>query len=77
MYDARTNLAGQVRGEVEAHLGDKVYETRIPRNIRLSESPSHGKPVILYDFGCAGSVSYRQLALEFVERVHDEAAARA
>ena len=69
MYDARTNLAGQVRGEVEAHLGDKVYQTRIPRNIRLSESPSHGKPALLYDFGCAGAVSYRELALEFVERM--------
>ncbi len=68
MYDSRTNLAGQVRGEVEEHLGDKVFETRIPRNIRLSESPSHGKPVILYDFACAGSVSYRQFALEFLER---------
>jgi len=69
MYDARTNLAGQVRSEVEAHLGSKVYRTRIPRNVRLSESPSHGKPVLLYDFGCAGAVSYRDLAVEFVERV--------
>jgi len=68
MYDSRTNLAGQVRGEVEEHLGDKVYRTRIPRNIRLSESPSHGKPVILYDFACAGAVSYRELAVEFLER---------
>ncbi|MBL4635310.1 MAG: ParA family protein [Kofleriaceae bacterium] len=68
MYDPRTNLAGQVKGEVETHLPDKVYQTLIPRNIRLSESPSHGKPVILYDFRCAGSKSYIKLAAEFVER---------
>ena len=68
MYDGRTNLAGQVRGEVEEHMGAKVYKTRIPRNVRLSESPSHGKPVLLYDFGCAGAKSYMELAREFVER---------
>ncbi|GAB4532439.1 MAG: AAA family ATPase [Haliangiales bacterium] len=69
MYDPRTNLAGQVRGEVVAHLGGKVFETAIPRNIRLSESPSHGKPVILYDFRCAGSKSYLALAEELLARL--------
>ena len=69
MYDPRTNLAGQVRGEVESHLPDKVFQTQIPRNVRLSESPSHGKPVLLYDFRCAGSKSYLKLAEEFVERM--------
>jgi chromosome partitioning protein len=76
MYDPRTNLAGQVKGEVEEHMPDKVYQTLIPRNVRLSESPSHGKPVLLYDFRCAGTRSYLQLAQEFVDRVgggHSEA----
>ena len=69
MYDPRTNLAGQVRGEVEEHLGDKVFRTLIPRNVRLSEAPSHGKPVILYDLRCAGCQSYLDLAKEFVARI--------
>jgi chromosome partitioning protein len=69
MYDPRTNLAGQVRGEVEEHLPDKVYRTLIPRNVRLSEAPSHGKPVLLYDLRCAGCQSYIELAREFVDRV--------
>ncbi len=68
MYDPRTRLAGQVREEVVAHLGSKVFDTSIPRNVRLSESPSHGKPVLLYDFRCAGSKSYRALAEEFLHR---------
>ncbi len=55
MYDPRTNLAGQVRGEVAEHLGGKVFDTSIPRNMRLSESPSHGKPVLLYDLRCVGA----------------------
>jgi chromosome partitioning protein len=75
MYDPRTNLAGQVRGEVEQHMPDKVYETLIPRNVRLSESPSHGKPVLLYDFRCAGSRSYLKLAQEFVDRTNTGVAA--
>jgi chromosome partitioning protein len=68
MYDPRTNLAGQVRGEVEEHLPDKVFRTLIPRNVRLSEAPSHGKPVLLYDLRCAGCQSYLELAREFVDR---------
>jgi chromosome partitioning protein len=66
MYDPRTNLAGQVRAEVEEHLPDKVFRTLIPRNVRLSEAPSHGKPVLLYDLRCPGSQSYLELAREFV-----------
>jgi chromosome partitioning protein len=68
MFDPRTNLAGQVRGEVEQYFGDKVFDTVIPRNIRLSESPSHGKPVLLYDFRCPGTKSYLALADEFLGR---------
>lgn len=75
MYDPRTNLAGMVKGEVETHLPNKVFETLIPRNVRLSESPSHGKPVLLYDFRCAGSKSYLKLAEEFVKRTTARAAA--
>lgn len=75
MYDPRTNLANQVKGEVEAHLQDKVFDTCIPRNVRLSEAPSHGKPVLLYDYRCAGSQKYLELAKEFVARLQTPAEA--
>ncbi len=68
MYDARTNLATQVRGEVAAYFGDKVFESTVPRNVRLSEAPSHGKPVLLYDLRCPGTKSYLALAEEFLAR---------
>jgi chromosome partitioning protein len=68
MYDPRTNLSTQVRDEVVGHFGDKVFGTLIPRNIRLSESPSHGKPVLLYDFRCPGTKSYLALADELLQR---------
>ncbi len=68
MYDARTRLSPDVVAEVKKHFGEKVYKTVIPRNIRLSEAPSFGKPVIQYDPHCAGSVAYRELAREMVER---------
>jgi chromosome partitioning protein len=68
MYDMRTNLSQQVVQEVVSHFGDKVYETLIPRSIRLSEAPSFGRPIILYDKHCAGSAAYRQLAREFLNR---------
>jgi chromosome partitioning protein len=68
MYDGRTNLAQQVVQQVVQHFGDKVFETMIPRSIRLSEAPSHGKPVILYDRHCTGAAAYRQLAREFLRR---------
>jgi chromosome partitioning protein len=68
MYDPRTNLTHQVTEEVKQHLGDKVFETVIPRNVRLSESPSFGKPILLYDRESRGCQSYLQLADEFVRR---------
>jgi chromosome partitioning protein len=68
MYDTRTNLSGQVQGEVRAHLGEKVFDTLIPRNVRLSESPSHGKPILLYDMRSPGCQSYLALAREFLGR---------
>ncbi len=69
MYDARTNLAGQVRGEVSEFFGDKVFETTVPRNVRLSEAPSHGKPVLLYDIRCPGTKSYLAVADEYLARM--------
>jgi chromosome partitioning protein len=71
MFDGRTNLAGQVRSEVEAHLGGKVFDTFIPRNVRLSESPSHGKPILLYDLRSLGCRSYLALARELLARLGD------
>ena len=68
MYDMRTNLAQQVVQEVTNHFGDKLYETLIPRSVRLSEAPSFGKPIILYDKHCTGAAAYRQLAREFLKR---------
>lgn len=68
MYDGRNNLANQVVEDVRAHMGEKVYETVIPRNVRVSEAPSYGKPAILYDLKCAGSQAYLQLASEVIRR---------
>jgi len=68
MYDGRNNLANQVVDDVRAHMGDKVYQTIIPRNVRVSEAPSYGKPAILYDLKCAGSQAYLQLASEVIRR---------
>ena len=68
MFDSRNNLSGQVVADVRAHMGDAVYETIIPRNVRVSEAPSHGKPVLLYDFKCAGSQAYLRLAAEIIQR---------
>ena len=68
MFDSRTNLANAVVNEVKTHFADKIYRTVIPRNIRLSEAPSHGKPVIWYDKYSRGAESYRALAAEFAER---------
>ena len=68
MFDARNNLSGQVVADVRAYMGDKVYETVIPRNVRLSEAPSHGKPALLYDLKCAGSQAYLKLASEVIQR---------
>ena len=68
MFDPRNSLAGQVAADVRAHMGDKVYDTVIPRNVRLSEAPSHGKPALLYDLRCAGSQAYLRLASEVIQR---------
>ena len=68
MYDARNNLAGQVVEDVRGFMGDKVYQTIIPRNVRVSEAPSHGKPVLLYDLKCVGSQAYLRLASEIIQR---------
>ncbi len=68
MFDGRTNLAIQVAQEVKRFFPGKVYATVIPRNIRLSEAPSHGKPITAYDRGCRGSEAYIQLAQEFLRK---------
>ncbi|MGQ7794401.1 ParA family protein [Faunimonas sp. B44] len=68
MFDGRNKLSGQVVDDVRAHMGDKVYKTVIPRNVRISEAPSHGKPAILYDLRCAGSQAYLKLASEIIQR---------
>ncbi len=69
MYDPRTNLSGQVRQEVSEFFGDKVFETMVPRNVRLSEAPSHGKPALLYDIRAAGTKSYLSVADEYLARM--------
>ena len=68
MYDGRNNLANQVVEDVRAHMGEKVYQTIIPRNVRVSEAPSYGKPAILYDLKCSGSQAYLQLASEVIRQ---------
>jgi chromosome partitioning protein len=68
MYDSRLNLSKQVADEVRAYFGDKVYETTIMRNVRLSESPSYGKPIILYDATSVGSQNYMALVSEVLTR---------
>jgi chromosome partitioning protein len=71
MYDERINLARQVAEEVRNHFGEKVYKTVIPRNVRLSEAPSFGKPIILYDIRSRGSEAYVSLAREFIQRAEN------
>lgn len=68
MYDERVNLARQVAEEVRVHFGEKVYKSIIPRNVRLGEAPSFGKPIILYDIRSRGSEAYVNLAKEFIQR---------
>jgi len=68
MYDARNNLSGQVVADVREFMGSKVYETVIPRNVRVSEAPSYGKPVLVYDLKCSGSEAYLRLATEIIQR---------
>lgn len=75
MYDKRNNLSDQVATEVRTYLGSKVYQTVIPRNVRLSEAPSFGLPAILYDHKCTGSEAYIMLAQELMQRERERAAA--
>jgi chromosome partitioning protein len=71
MMDRRANLCRQVEREVREHFGDRVFEVAIPRNVRLSEAPSHGKPILLYDIHSKGAKSYLRLAEELLERGDD------
>jgi chromosome partitioning protein len=68
MYDRRNNLCEQVAGDVRRHFGGKVYDTVIPRNVRVSEAPSHGLPVLIYDRRCSGAQAYTKLAAEMLRR---------
>ncbi len=68
MFDSRNNLSNQVVADVRAHMGETVYRTVIPRNVRLSEAPSHGLPAIVYDIKAPGSQAYIQLASEMIQR---------
>jgi chromosome partitioning protein len=68
MFDPRNNLSTQVMADVRGFMGDKVYQTVIPRNVRVSEAPSYGKPALLYDLKCAGSQAYLKLASEVIQR---------
>lgn len=68
MFDSRNNLSSQVVADVRQFMGDKVYDTMIPRNVRISEAPSYGKPVLVYDLKCVGSEAYLKLATEVIQR---------
>ncbi len=68
MYDSRNNLSSQVAADVREFMGPKVYDTVIPRNVRISEAPSYGKPVLVYDLKCVGSEAYLRLATEIIQR---------
>ncbi len=68
MFDRRNKLSDQVAADVRAHMGDKVYKTMIPRNVRISEAPSHGLPALVYDLRCPGSQAYIKLAGEMIQR---------
>ena len=72
MFDNRNRLSLQVAQDVREHLGNKVYETVIPRNVRVSEAPSFGKPVMIYDFRCAGAQAYIHLASEILKKEEKE-----
>ena len=75
MYDQRNRLSSQVAEDVRENLGDVVFRTMVPRNVRLSEAPSHGLPVMLYDPDCAGSRAYKAMTEEFLRRETDDIAA--
>jgi len=75
MYDRRNNLSAQVADDVRACLGKVVFDTVIPRNVRLSEAPSHGLPALIYDHRCPGSIAYMALARELIDRLPKQAEA--
>ncbi|MGC6534738.1 MAG: ParA family protein [Parvibaculales bacterium] len=75
MYDARNNLSTQVEADVRGHFNELVYQTLIPRNVRVSEAPSFGKPALLYDHKCSGSQAYMKLATELIKRERHRATA--
>ena len=77
MYDRRNSLSAQVETDVRSHFGDTVYKTVIPRNVRVSEAPSFGKPALVYDLTCAGSQAYMRLASELIGRERARLAAPA
>ena len=77
MYDKRNNLSAQVAADVREHFGDTVYDTVIPRNVRISEAPSFGKPVLLYDLHCSGAQAYLNLAKEVVKQERSSESAMA
>jgi chromosome partitioning protein len=68
MFDKRNKLSDQVAADVREHMGEKVYDTMIPRNVRISEAPSHGLPALVYDLRCSGSQAYIKLAGELIQR---------
>ncbi len=74
MFDPRNKLSTDVVANVREFMGSKVYDTVIPRNVRISEAPSHGKPVLIYDLKCAGSEAYLKLATEIIRRERELAA---
>ena len=75
MFDKRNNICDMVESDVRSHFGEKVYQTVIPRNVRVSEAPSYGKPALLYDWRCKGSQAYIHLASELLKREEREVAA--
>jgi len=77
MYDKRNSLSNGVAADVRAHFPGQVYDVMIPRNVRVSEAPSHGKPVMIYDYKCPGSAAYIQLAKEFLARQNNTVTAAA
>jgi len=75
MFDRRNHLSEQVEADVRTHMGEKVYKTMIPRNVRIAEAPSHGLPALVYDLRCPGSQAYIKLAGELIQRERVRAAA--
>lgn len=73
MYDGRNRLTHSVASEIQNHFGEQVYQTVIPRNVRLSESPSHGQAILEYDANCSGAKAYKLLGTEFLQRMHARA----